>query len=379
MTNTVERAIDQICFSVEETVRGTPVFPSSAAQMIVTAGPADINQQPSFSDSEEFHNTLDLLERFQDQTGPGSWAIPMYVRPSGTAGTEPMGEVLFKSLTGKETIVASTSVTYGLAKTKPSFTMWAKKGDTVYFGAGACAETCRLNFVNKGAAKIEMSGGFMRMGWAGKSAVSGAVSLSNTVGVANAKLFTKDSYVQIGSDTNSDNGYRIESIDYDTNTLTMVDTLSCSDGAEIKGFLPAYPAIGTPLENKTLQIKFDGVKKNVKSLNVEINSPVAWQADEITSSGYAEEYVEDQRAIKVSAEILQRTQDLEYFYNGINNKKTNVVAVLSGGDGKTCTVNLPFTEFEVPNIQTEKPTIKLSVSGTALGSVGEDSCSIVFT
>jgi len=377
MANTVQRAIEQVCFAVKETTAGTAVYPSADAEKIVTAGPVTIGQEPNFSDSEEMEDTLDLLERFQDQTGPGQFIVPMYVRPSGSAGTAPMGDVLFESLMGNKTTAASTSVTYDQAKTKPSFTLWAKRGETVYFGAGACAESGRFGLTNKGASKVEISGGFMQMGWAGKSTVNGAVSASTTVTVTNGKLFTAGGYVQIGSDTNSGSGYKINSVS--GNNLTMADSITCDDAAEIKGYLPSHTAVGTPLENKNLSITFDAAAKNIKSLDVNIGSPVAWQDEEITTSGYVAAYVEDRRNIEVSAVILQRSDDIEYFYNGLNNTKTAVVATVNGGAGDICTINLPYTEFGVPSVQTQMPVINMNLSGKALGSSGEDSCSIVFT
>ncbi len=379
MSNTVARAIEQDCYAVLETTKGTAVFPTSASQRIITAGAADINQPASFSDSEEIANSLDLLERFQDQMGAGQWSVPMYLRPSGTAGTAPMGNVLLQSLMGLETIVVSTSVTYAQALVKPSFTLWMRKSHTVFFATGACCESGKLNFTNKGGSKFDLSGGFMRMGWAGTATINGAVSSSDQVVVDNAKLFTAGAFVQLGSDTNTSAGYEIESVNVETNTLTMMDTVSCADEAVIKGFLPAFTAVGTVLENKNLSITFDGATKKLKSMTVDINSPVAWQTEEITSSGFVAEYVEDRRSIKLSIDALFREQDLSYFYDATQNGKVAVVAVNDGGAGNICTINLPFTELEVPSIQTSMPTVSLSIAGTALGSSGEDSATIAFT
>lgn len=378
-TNTVARAFSQDCYAVEETTKGTAVYPTAAAQRVVTAGTAEINQQASFTDSDEVINSLDLIERFQDQMGAGSWSAPMYIRPSGAAGTAPMGGVLLESLMGLETIVGSTSVTYGQATVKPSFTLWVQKSHTVFFASGACAESGKLGFTNKGGAKIELSGGFMRMGWAGTDTVDGAVSSSTSVVVENAKLFTAGAFVSLGTDDNTNAGYEIDSVNYTTDTLTMVDTVSCADGVAIAGFLPEFTAVGTPLENKDLSITFDSTAKNLKSLNVDINSPVAWQTDEITTSGYVTEFIEDRRAVKLSADVLFREQDLSYFYDATQNTKVDVIATINDAAGSICTINLPYSELEVPSTTTSTPTVSLGISGTALGSSGEDSCTIVFT
>ena len=458
MTNTVARAIEQVAFACEETTKGTVVFPTAATEMIVSAGVVEINQQPTFTDSEEMNDTLDILERFADQVGAGSFICPIYIRPSGTAGTPPMGKMLFESLMGKETIVGGTSVTYGQQKTKPSFTLWSKKGHTVFFAAGACAESGQLSFSNKGASMVNFSGGFMQMGWAGTSAANGATAKGTGTGylsdllagysagataihvdggtgtilegdtvtftgdantyfvetgfagdgdgdivlrapgllapladdvamtiVANSKitvddgrLFTAGARVQVASDTNTNAGYQIVSVD--GNKLFMASAVTCADNAVVKGFLPVgLTAVGTPLENKTLSITFDGTAKNLKGLTVDIASPVAWQTDEITTSGFVAEYVEDRRNLGMTADVLFREQDLSYFHAGYNNTKVAIVATNSGGAGKICVVNLPYTELEVPSIQTSMPTVSLSIAGKALGNAGEDSCSIVFT
>ena len=378
-TNTVARAIQQDCFCVPEVTKGTAVFPSSATERVLTAGAANINQQASFTDSEEIADSLDLLDRFQDQMGAGKWSFSMYIRPSGAAGTAPMGNVALESLLGVETVAASTSVSYTEAVIKPSFTLWVQKSHTVFFATGACAEQGKLDFKNKGGSKIDLSGGFMQMGWAGTATVNGAVSGSTSVVVDYPKNFTAGSYVKFGTDDNSNAGYKIEAVDYNTKTLTMADSITCSDGAAIVGFLPTFTAVGEPLENKNLTVSFDGVQKTLKRLSVDINSPVAWQTDEITTSGFVSEYVENKRSIKLLLDVLFREQDLSYFYDATQNTQVNVVIVNDGGAGSICTINLPYSELEVPNISTSMPTVSLSIAGTALGSAGEDSCSIVFT
>ena len=384
MSNSVARAIVQDCFAVPEETKGTAVYPTTAAHRIVTAGTADINQQASFSDSEEIANSLDILERFQDQMGAGSWSVPMYIKLSGTLGTAPMGGVLIESLMGDEVIASGVSVSYIQKTEKPSFTLWVKKSHTVFFASGCCCEAGKLNFNNKGGSHFDMSGGFMRMGWAGVSALT-AEATAKTVVVSNAKLFTPGAYVAFGAGTtsaenNAGGGYKIASIAYATDTLTMVDDITQDSGAVIKGYLPTIAAVGTVLENKNFIISFDGTPKNLKSLSVDINSPVAWQTDEITSTGYTEEYIEDRRSIKITADVLFREQDLSYFYDATQNTKVAIIAVNNGGTaGNVCTINIPYAELEVPSVTTSMPTVSLSIAGTGLGSAGEDSCSIVFT
>ena len=377
MSNTIARALQQTIFAVKEITKGTPVYPTAAGEKIIGAGYVDINQQPTYSDSEEINNTLDLLERFQDQIGAGSFSVSSYFRPSGTAGTAPMGDVLFESLMGVSTNDAGVSESYTQATTKPSFTLWCKQGHTVFFGAGACCETGKMNFTTKGGATMTFGGGFLQMGWAGTDAVSGAVSASTSVTVVDGKKFTADTYVKIAVDDNSGAGYKIVSVT--GNVLTMADSITCDDAAVITGYLPTFAAVGTPLENRAATITFDAVTTPMKSMSLDINSPVAWQTDEISATDYATDYVEDRRNIKVSIDMLFRENDLDLFFDGLNNTKTAIVAIIGSVAGSIVTINLPYTELEVPARNVTAPTVSLTVAGSCLGSAGEDSASIVFT
>jgi len=378
MSNTVALANEQTCFCVLETTKGTAVFPSAAAQLVVGAGVIDINQQPTFSNSEEIVDSLDVIDRFQDQIGAGTFNIPAYIRPSGAAGTAPMAGVLFKSLMGLETVVGSTSVTYGQATTKPSFTLWVKKSHTVFFGTGACVDKGSLNMTNKGGAMITFSGGFMQMGWAGTDEVDGIVSGSTSVTVQDGKKFTAGAFVKIGSDDNTGAGYRIASVS--GNVLTMDDSISCADEAVIAGWIPdSYSVVGAPLESKETGITIDGAAARLKSLNLDISSPAVYQVDEITTSQYAEDYVEDTRAITGSIDLLFRQDDLSLFYDGLNDVSKAIIATVGSAGGSICKITFPYAELEVPTVTSNKPTVDLNATLTALGSSGEDSATIAFT
>jgi hypothetical protein len=100
MSNTIAKERAQVIYTVKETTAGTPVFPSAASQLVVATGPVNPDQQPPMTNSKELADTRDVLERFQGQIGSGTWDVPIYLSPSGAAGTPPMGKVLFESLYG---------------------------------------------------------------------------------------------------------------------------------------------------------------------------------------------------------------------------------------------------------------------------------------
>lgn len=72
----------------------------SDAQFITPAGDAIMNQNPAFVDSLEKRDSRDVQDQFPNATPPGTYTIPMYVRPKGTLGQSLQGEALFTMLMG---------------------------------------------------------------------------------------------------------------------------------------------------------------------------------------------------------------------------------------------------------------------------------------
>jgi len=73
------------------------------------AGDATMTQAPSYTDSSEKFDTLDLLDKFPNSMPPGEWLIPMYVRMSGF-GSAPQGLDLFEGALGRKGMEASAEL-----------------------------------------------------------------------------------------------------------------------------------------------------------------------------------------------------------------------------------------------------------------------------
>lgn len=105
----------QRVFAVLEGTSGTLTWPA-ATDFIRPAGDAVINQSPSFADSMEKQDTLDVLDQFVNAMPPGSWSMPMYVRAGGiTTNTAqvPQGDALFQVLQGKKLAALAAAVNTG--------------------------------------------------------------------------------------------------------------------------------------------------------------------------------------------------------------------------------------------------------------------------
>ncbi len=385
--NALTLAREHTIFVAAETTRGTLVFPA-ATDLVVPAGYGKLGQVPTYTDSDEIVDSRSLIEQFRDALPAGDWSLPMYFRPSGTAGAVPQGAALFKALFGKQTITGGTSVAYDLEKVLASVSIWLKYGTTVFFAAGATVNQCKLSVTKKGAFKFDFSGGFMTMGWVGTDELAEAIDGDPVpvaeIEVLDAKKYTSGGRIKIGTDDNGGAGYAVTAVDVATNLLTIspgCDT-DQSAGAVVAPFLPAGTIIGSPVESRTLQVSLDGgsTTAKVKSLDLTIDNGIQYQEDEISDEENPTDYTEGGRKVSGSMTQLMRRDDLGRFYDAINAGQEVEMEITGGsGAGNLFAISMGKTRIKAPSLNPSAPTVELASEITALGTVGEDEISMLLT
>jgi hypothetical protein len=105
----------QRVFAVIEGEPGLLAFPSPT-DAIRPAGDATMNQVPTFTDSSEKFDTLDLLDKFQNAMPPGEWSVPMYLRTSGFQ-MSPQGYALIESAMGRKGTAVYAALASDIAAT----------------------------------------------------------------------------------------------------------------------------------------------------------------------------------------------------------------------------------------------------------------------
>ncbi|MBU2538082.1 MAG: hypothetical protein KKH22_06560 [Proteobacteria bacterium] len=376
-------------FVVAEAARGELAYPAST-NLIVPAGYGQIGQVPTYSDSEEIVDSRSLIEQFRDALTSGDWSLPMYLRPSGSPGVAPQGGSLFKALFGSETVVGSTSVTYSLAKQLPSFSLWTKYGDTVFFATGATADQAKMGISKKGALKLDLSGKFMAMGWCGTDELSALIDYIATpitaIPVKDAKKYTVGGKIKVGTDDNAGAGYTITAVNVTTNTLTIAVGVQTDHAVDtvVAPFLPAGTIVGSPVESRTASVSFDGGSTaiKIKGMDLTIGNGIQYQEDEIQAPGieYPTDYVEGQRSVVGTVTLLLRRDDLKYFYDGITAGVEKNIKISAGENtaGKRVSLTMGRSRIKAPTMNPSSPTVELRMDITALGTAGEDEISMLF-
>jgi hypothetical protein len=385
ITNPIGTAREQAFFFSLESARGSLIAPASNAGLI-TAGYADMSQNPSFTDSEEIPtNTRGLIDQFQDQTGAGTCTVPFYLRPSGTAGVAPLADGILTSLFGKKTVTSGTKVVYSPAITKPSGSAWFKRGHTLFFSRGGVVDQGKITASNKGAAKLEANLQFMQMGWAGRDGVASAAAAAATqVTVYKAKKYAVGALIH--NKTKSDHatvGYTVTAVDVVSNKLTISPGIVTAGGWEvddiIEGWLPtASTSIGRPIESRKTVVTIGGTARTLQSLDLTFADKVVMIVDEMTPSGFPEDYGEDVRKVSGMIKLHFRANDAVAFYDGSNGTEQAISIQFGDTAGYKSRIDMPRCRLQVPKPSTNAPFVDISIDFTALEQDGEDSITLTF-
>ncbi|MFA7347262.1 MAG: phage tail tube protein [Desulfurivibrionaceae bacterium] len=386
LNNRLTLSREHTIFAVPETTKGTLVFPS-AGDLVIPAGNGSIGQAPTYTDSDEIVDSRSLMDQFRDALPAGTWNLPMFMR-CGAAGASPQGSALLESLFGVKSVVASTSVTYALSKIIPSFSLWMKQGDAVFFANGATANQVKLAVAKKGAVKFDFSGQFMAMGWCGTDELSAAIDYIATpvtaLPVKDAKKYTVGGKIKIGTDDNTGAGYAVTAVNVATNTITISPGCVTDQAIDtvVAPFLPTGTVIGAPVEARTFQVSLDGgvTATKITSLDLTLDNGLQYMEEEVSTEENPTDYVEGERSVKSSLTLLMRRDDLGYFYDGLQPGNEKDVVISFGDDataGKLAAITMPKARLTVPTISPSAPTVKLNMELTALGTAGEDEISML--
>jgi hypothetical protein len=256
--------------------------------------------------------------------------------------------------------------------------MWTKTDHLVQGLSGCTASEMKLELNNEGAAMLTFSGQGMEMVWAGTSEAAAATT-STALIVDDASLYSPGARiynVTTGAD-NSGDGYVIMSIDYGTDTLTLDDAIVATTNDVIAGYLPIGTAKADPIESKDTVITIDGAVAKIRTSTYTVSAPKNYLVDEI-GTAYPEEYVEDVRKVTADFNLYCKPATVKYIRDGYEANEFVFNATLGDTEGSIMEIYNARCRTTAPEIGVDGPTMTLSMTMTALGTNGEDSCDIVF-
>ncbi|OHD80484.1 MAG: hypothetical protein A3J97_10685 [Spirochaetes bacterium RIFOXYC1_FULL_54_7] len=379
MANDIQRTKEIEAFVFKEATKGTLALASFAGSTAIRLSAVpQFNQQPGFTESTEIVNSRSRADRFNDAFPAGSCSLKHYARIGDDKTADPEHNVLYEAALGAKTANDGDKTLYSLAVAKPSVQLLIKESDMVFALVGAVVDKLSAGLQKKGAIEFTHDIRFMRSYRCGK--VDFAAGMTYTAGTLTIVLPTApgDDYKKYAAGmrikiwdasasaymTDGTNAYfTIASVDSATNSIVITVIV---DG----GWTPAtgdridpwYPTASLPTtrilemrSGKVYKTTAGGTATPIRSCDFSLADNVQMLEEEITDSGYPEDYVEGQRVVDAKVSLVLRADDLKYFYDGEN--KTTHGLYIEGRDPSSPTVRTNALQLAMPKAMGNVPAL----------------------
>jgi len=358
MTRTFAYANEEATFIIKEGTKGT-LQKLTAANKVYTVGPVDFGQELEFLEDEQIRETASRFSPIKARKLVGELSFTTYVKPSGTKGTAPEADVLFECLMGSKDVNTDVSVVYSLANQLDSFSLWCKKGHSVFAFRGVGLEGADFGIAGEEIANIAWSGKYFEQLWAGTATATGTYAASDTVinfAATEAERFCKDMYVTVGDDTNNDQGYKITAVNQAAKTITIEALTSNPSAAGINPTVaPWWPTasseVGTPGHGKMGFVTIESLNAIVTRSTLNVANNLKFYEDEKNDKWTCESFVRPgRREIGGELELRFIKSGPSYFYRSEYQVSNALVIPVGNAAGYIMEITIPYAEYETSRL-----------------------------
>jgi hypothetical protein len=369
-------------FVKAETTFGVGVKPGASDQVLAIAEIDPAQNLPRIADAQR-RNTYSMLSDFPGRFEPGELTLPIYMKPSGSAGTAPEGDILYEALFGRKVVTGGVSVEYKpllVGGTRKSVTIWVKKGHFVYMCWGTLLQRGRFPLRagngDDALSQVEFSAQFAELRWTGTDELGVAIAgpgPTTTFTAKDAKKFTVGSYIKIGNDDNGGAGFEVTAVNYGTNVVTINPGVSGAVAVDtlIAPWLPAGTEAGEPVHGRLGIATRGGVNLPLLSGEIIYSFPAKLMNEEKNNKDFADRFINGQREVSVSAEIYFDANAARFFYDYRNNVKANMAFPWGTTAGKTITLTALNVPLDAPRISGGEEKVQ-RLEGKAFASAALD-------
>lgn len=350
-------------------------------ERIYTVGPVGFTQEQEFLDDEQVRSTASRFSPLKGRKMPGDWNFNSYVKPIGSvwaqAGDEPEHDVLFECLMGSGA-AGGGGYRYSLANQLDSFSLWTKKGHTVFAFRGATVEQAEFGISGDAIAGVGWTGKYMEQKWAGTiTAVSAATDTIN-LPARGTERYTVGMFIFVGPDTNNTVGYEITAINHAANTLTISPNLTsnpqpCGATPLISPYWPTGGSeVGEPVHGKMGMVQVGGQNCVVLSARVTVVNNIKYYINEKNDEWTAERFGRPKvREIDGELELFFLKPGPSYFYRAEHQVSNRIVIPVGNVSGYIMEIDIPYAEYRTPRISGEEEFIQ-NVPYIAVASADEN-------
>jgi len=365
-------------FAIAETTAGALKKPTATNRMY-SVGPVDFGQDQEFLDDEQIRATASRLKQIAGRIMPGEYSFDTYVKPSGTLGTESEHDLLFRSLMGAGAI-DGVNYSYTLTDELPSFSLWVKKGHSVFAFRGATVEGADFGISGDALSLISWSGKYMRELRCGTSYTSSISGSTLTMETAAWESYSEGMYVNVGANTNGGLGFRILKIIPASNKMILNAAPGGPNRREVTPWWPtASEETGYPQHGKLGKVTVNGRETIVLTANVSMVNNIKYYIDEKNNVMTAERYGRPKiREIEGSLGMYFLKRGPSYYYRSEYQVPNALIIPVGKISGKIMELQIPYAEYRTPKISGDEE-FQEDVPFIAVASTGlNDEFKIVF-
>ena len=257
---------------------------------------------------------------------------------------------------------------------RPTVSIWIQNDHTVQFGSGGVVTANTVNLSNSDGQSLTFSAQFRRMGWAGRSFISGSPA-GKTITVVDkddnpmGTAYTVGAFIKntTKKDDNSGAGYRITAVDAEVGTITVDGTVSgWADGDQIDAWLPAANPIGNALESRSARVFVDGKAGKLREGSITLNTPVTFLQE--IGDEYPGEGVDGKRDLSMTLNAYFYAEEAKELGRGYEGYEVPIAVVLGGKAGQTLSLHMPRVKMNTPTVGTDGDVFTLERSGAIMGT-----------
>lgn len=284
-----------------------------------------------------------------------TWNAKGQIWPSGTAGTPPDMDLLFRSILGTRTVSGGTSVTYAPSNTQGaggSFTLTKWATTAMWALTGCVAQSMKISFGAGEDCLVEFTGPGSRVYYTGYSTLSANMAGSDQMSVQTADqgAFEINSIVSIDDSTNTGTGYRVTA--GTANPFTVEANVTESSGAVVAPYVPTPTIAGAPLSGVEGSVSIDSLGAfPITGFEVEVKQNL--RTRHLALARYASDQIEGWGSIEGRLVLPLRadqTQVLGRIHTAEATTRDLAIAIGTAA-GYILTINLDQAEFGDPQIR----------------------------
>lgn len=368
----VQKSNVQRAFVMLEEATGVLEKPT-AEGFVIPAGRGSIAQTPTYTDSPELSDTLDVVSQSRDAMPPGDWSLPMVARLVADAQA-PQGDALFRAAMGKLDTATSGERKYQLDTCRPTVSVWLQNDEVVQFMSGCVVESVDWSVERSGLTTFSFSGRGRQAGIVGIGELASAPSSTTiTLEAGQSMAFSVGGFVTNRSKQDGTE-YQITAIDTATDTLVLDSApTDWVAGEEIGPWLPATSPIGKEVENNSVVLIMDGVEGKMRPSTFSASLPT--QFLEEVGDTYPGESGDDKRSVTMDVSVYFRRAEAVRFGQALEGETMSMSLKASNNNG-SIEVAMPKVRLSFPSVGEDGAVLTLDSTGTALGVEGEDSFAI---